>query len=630
MKNWQLDGDVLKLSSHGELLNVSVEQIYTTFIESSPNMKNQKYLELGVVSKLAFSKNPVKVYTIPQIDNSLGKIVVRFIAQSQMGDQFYISKSALFCGHVVNKNTWFPLDPSSPSDTQDLLHKFDVDIDTGEIKTFRGIINLRKEALKVGLTVDNLSDDALKKVIFERTKISTPIGINAILYPYQCDGWRWINFVIQEQLGGILGDEMGLGKTLQIICALNNLFENINTNALIIAPGSLLENWIREFTKFSPKIHILKHHGPERTGSPAELKKYKVVLTSYDSIIRDISLFRMLNWNVVVLDEAQNIKNPNSIRAKAVKKLPRNAGVAVTGTPIENSIIDLWSIMDFIVPNYLGDLKSYITNYSDIGSTAELEPLVKPLILRRRVSEVATELPKRIDITELLEMQGDESLKYEETRLSIKSKLDKSVTLVTLNKLRQYCAHPELIGVYNANNWTNFTKFKRLQELLEEIFSLKEKVIVFTSFRAMANKIVNMTKNKFNLEANYLDGRIKTDERQPVIDKFELNPNSALLVLNPRAGGTGLNITAANHVIHYNPEWNPAIVDQASARAYRRGQTQPVTVRHLIYLNTVENVILERLNRKRKIANSTILGVKGNESDFTDIIASLERSPYIH
>ena len=628
MKYWKLDGDVLKLSVQGELFNASTEYIYTTFIEQPSNSKFQDSPELGDAEKLSFSKKTLRVLAIPEISSDKESFEAKFIACSQTGGQFNISYSALKNGHVVNKNTWFPLEPSETADTLELLRKSDFDFETGEIKTLLGVLNLKKAGLNSGQITDKISDETLKKIIIEKTKIYVPVGINASLYPYQSAGWRWLNFIIQEQLGGILGDEMGLGKTLQIICALKNTLDADNSNVLVIVPSSLLENWVREIAKFCPDVQVLKHHGPIRTGSPNELRKYELVITSYETVIRDISLYEMIKWRVVVLDEAQNIRNPNSLRTKTVKKIPRSVGLAVTGTPIENRILDLWSIIDFVVPNYLGDLKKFTSEYIDeITDLSELEQLVKPLILRRKVSEVATDLPDRIDITEFLELNESESLKYEETRLKIKAECGMSQTLVTLVKLRQFCAHPDLIKRDFAEKWVNFSKFNRLLELLEEIFGLNEKVIVFTSYRIMADKIIDITRIQFGIEAKVIDGRLNIDERQPLIDKFESDKKSALLVLNPRAGGTGLNITAANHVIHYNPEWNPALVDQASARVYRRGQTRPVTIRQLIYLGTVEEVINERLERKRLVANAVIQGVRGNENDYTDIVAALEKSP---
>ena len=351
-------------------------------------------------------------------------------------------------------------------------------------------------------------------------------------------------------------------------------------------------------------------------------------MSSYDTVVRDLSLLKMIEWNVVVADEAQNIRNPEALRSKSLKQIGRKVGLAVTGTPIENRLRDLWSIMDFAVPGFLGDLRNFENLYSEnVAGAAVLEPLVSPLILRRRVSEVADDLPDRIDIPEVLELSEAETDKYDELRAMIVSDYGASATLVSLGKLRQFCAHPIIVRRDTCLGLESFSKFERLKDLLEEIFALEEKALVFTSYTKMADLIAGMASRELGAMAEILDGRTEINDRQPLIDMFSGYAGPAVLVLNPRAGGTGLNITAAKHVIHYNPEWNPALEDQASARAYRRGQIHPVTVRRLIYSGTVEEVIDERLRRKRKIAGRAVIGVEGTEEDYRDILAALERSP---
>jgi SNF2 family DNA or RNA helicase len=285
--------------------------------------------------------------------------------------------------------------------------------------------------------------------------------------------------------------------------------------------------------------------------------------------------------------------------------------------------------MDFVVPGYLGDLRSFEARYGeDADAAAALEPLISPLMLRRRVAEVASDLPERIDIPEFLELGEAEASAYDEMRTAIFEEYGAAATLVSLGKLRQFCAHPGIVddGRHAAGN--EFSKFERLKELLEEVFLRREKALVFTSYTKMADRIAAMAVSSFGAMAATLDGRLDIEDRQPTIDRFSAFEGPAVLVPNPRAGGSGLNITAANHVIHYNPEWNPALEDQASARAHRRGQQRPVTVRRLIYAGTVEEVIDERLTRKRGIADAAIMGIRGREDDYADILTALERSPF--
>ena len=502
--------------------------------------------------------------------------------------------------------------------------------ENGMPRTLRGFLRLKKVASEGGPVVDELGNDALKYLLSKHVGTGRPENIQAQLYPYQCDGWLWLGFIIREQLGGLLADEMGLGKTLQVISALRDPGGEVSAGgALVIAPGSLLENWMREIAKFCPDFRAYKHQGAMRTGSPSDLKGFNVVVTSYDTVIRDLSLLKMIDWNVVILDEAQNIRNPETLRTKSVKEINRRVGLAVTGTPVENRLRDLWSIMDFAVPGYLGDLNNFESRYvDDVDAAAALEPLISPLMLRRRVADVATDLPERIDIPEFLEMSESEASAYEGVRREVFEEYGAAATLVSLGRLRQFCTHPDIIGAPSDGPDLAFSKFERLKELLEEIFSRREKALVFTSYTKMADLISEMAVRAFDVMAATLDGRLAIDERQQLIDRFSMHDGPAVLILNPRAGGSGLNITSANHVIHYNPEWNPALEDQASARAYRRGQERPVTVRRLIYAGTVEEAIDERLRRKRDVAEAAIIGTGGQDEEYADILEALQRSPF--
>ena len=517
----------------------------------------------------------------------------------------------------------------SPADTDAiaaLLRDLGLDPETPIPTTLRQCLALRRAAANGGPVINQLCDEVLLN-LSSSDRDARPEGITASLYPYQLRGWQWLRFIISEEAGGLLADEMGLGKTLQIISALRDPGTSTNTGgSLVVAPGSLLENWVREIEKFCPDLHSIKHHGPERTGSPAELRQTDVVITSYETAIRDLSLLRMIRWHAVVLDEAQNIRNPDTRRAKTVKQLRRRVSFAVTGTPVENRLRDLWSIMDFVLPGYLGELSAFEARYSDNDADASsLEPLVSPVILRRRVQEVAKDLPPRIDIPEILELDEDEALAYDDVRAAVHRDYGHAATLVSLIKLRQFCAHPALLD--ERTRFRDYSKFIRLKALLGEVFARHEKVLVFTAFTPMADRIAKMAQNEFGVLSATIDGRLPIPDRQPLIDQFTVYRGPAVLVLNPRAGGTGLNIAAANHVIQYNPEWNPAIEDQAAARAYRRGQERPVTVRRLIIANTVEEVMDERLQRKRDVADNAIIGVRGERGDYRDIMAALTRSP---
>ena len=461
--------------------------------------------------------------------------------------------------------------------------------------------------------------------------LSHKYGFRANLYPYQKTGISWLKSISEERLGCVLADEMGLGKTLQIFAVLSFYIIKWKLPSLVIAPATLLENWRREFAQFSPEITVCVHSGSERTGFPSQLKNYNIVVCSYDTAVRDQGLLGMLEWGFVVLDEAQAIKNPETRRAIAVKGLKRRIAIAVTGTPVENRLIDLWSIMDFTCAGLLGTLEVFEKNFgNDNRSAEELEAVVSPLILRRRVADVATDLPKKIIISQAVNMSDNEIREYELLRQQVINEYGKSATFVSLLRLRQYCTHPLIVKsnfAVSTSSVLGSSKYCRLLEILEEIFSNCEKVIVFTSFIGMSNIFSEDIPLRFNVPIWKINGRTPVGDRQNLVDQFSEVVGAAILVLNPKAAGTGLNITAANHVIHYTLEWNPAVEDQATARAFRRGQTLPVTVHRLFYPDSVEEIINDRLRRKRQLAETAVVGTEASELDMADIANAIKISP---
>lgn len=528
-------------------------------------------------------------------------------------------------GHVVLSNTWFPIDGSAAADTLQLLS--DARTAPGVLRSLPGFLRIRKAAAEGSVVEDTIGDRSVSPLAFISMGDDAP-RVNATLYPYQLAGWRWLRFIRSEGLGGLLADEMGLGKSLQVISVIRDPGHDAAGPCLIVSPGSLLENWRREIARFAPTLTTLKHHGPSRTGRPADLEGFNVVITSYDNVVRDNSLLSMIEWDMVVLDEAQFIRNPDAQRTKAVKHLRRRVGLAVTGTPIENRLLDMWSIADFVLPDQLGSRKSFEERFADDMDAARLlEAEVSPFMLRRRVSEVAQDLPPRIDIPQVVELSDQEVSEYDQVRERIADEYGAAATLVSLTELRRFCAHPSLLSGSSTRDPLQFSKFQRLDEILREIFLQGEKALVFTSFTAMADMVARHVGSTLHAFAGVIDGRLPIDDRQPLIDEFSSVRGAAAMILNPRAGGAGLNITAANHVIHYNPEWNPALEDQASARAHRRGQELPVTVHRLLVADTVEDIISERLDRKRALADTAVVGVVGHEDDYADIISALSRSP---
>lgn len=423
---------------------------------------------------------------------------------------------------------------------------------------------------------------------------------------------------------------MGLGKTLQIITLITQHI-NQGKQFLIVAPVTLLENWRREFQKFAPAVKVLVHHGSTRTGFYKNFLPYDVVIISYGTATSDLAILNMVKWHLVVLDEAQNIKNPEASRTRAVKNVNRDIGIAVTGTPFENHMTDLWSLVDFIAPGVLGKLSEFTRNYSDTYESAlKIESVLSPLMVRRRVADVAKDLPERVNIPEVLLMDDQESLMYENERQNIINVLgSKKATLTTLQKLRMFCTHPYLLQENNLfTSPDKFSaKYRRMCEILSEIIKNQEKAILFTSYTGMFDILLSDIPARFNIPVYAINGNTPVEQRQPIVDMFSNIQGAALLVLNPRAAGTGLNITAANYVIHYNLEWNPALEDQASARAHRRGQIKTVFVYRLYYANTVEQIVNERIELKRNLSETAVIGVTGKQENRDDILNALLLSP---
>ncbi|WP_239616375.1 DEAD/DEAH box helicase [Cohnella mopanensis] len=525
--------------------------------------------------------------------------------------------------YILINDTWHPFVKGIFEEIKNLLIQAGI-MTVGKITI--------KQYLYIRNTASHLLQDEVGTMLLDKNTIlpelseDIPLFVGR-LYPYQYQGYRWLKMISEEEAGCILADEMGLGKTAQVIALLAYEKTIRQSVSLVIAPVTLMENWRRELEKFAPQLKVMIHQGTKRTGFYQNLQNYDVVITTYDSVLRDLSMIQMIKWNLVVLDEAQAIKNPSAKRTVAVKQVPRRVSIAVTGTPVENRLTDLWSITDFALPSFLGDLSQFQKKFSDdLDGAKSLEPTVSPIMLRRRVNEVAKDLPQRINIPQVLKMEKNEAIKYEMLRKQIIDEHGKNASLIALIKLRIYCTHPMLYSG-KSEDPALFIKYMRMLEIIEEIIANKEKILIFTSFTKMSDILVGDLFNRFGIYCDFIDGRVPISDRQQKIDIYSKIEDSAILVLNPRAAGAGLNITAANHVIHYNLEWNPAIEDQASARSYRRGQTRPVNIYKLFYASTVEEAMNDRLERKRMVSETAIVGIDGSKNDYLDILKAMTLTP---
>lgn len=510
--------------------------------------------------------------------------------------------------------------------------------DHDDLKFGEAINLLRNPELLIAVEASESFLGAGDKYSENIEELPTIQGLNATLFPFQAKGVSWMHRTILLKGGLILADEMGLGKTLQIIALLAIDVPRKDSPALIICPTSLIANWVREFSRFAPGMTLLVHRGPERTGDYTKLQKTNIVITTYETAVNDISIFSAFEWSWVICDEAQAIKNPSSNRRACIASIPRRRAIPMTGTPVENTLLDLWSLTDFAIPGLLGTKSEFEHDYQDTYESAkELSKITESIILKRRVDQVATDLPERIEIDIPLELDEQLAAHYRSVREETVAKYPVAGDLVATLQLQMVCAHhwlrkhdsdnfddSETIVDRNSNLPLLTPKMERLVELMEEVFLNRKKVIVFAIFNQCADLIREASHSLPKAYWGTINGSTPQQQRQQIIDEFSDHLGPACLILNPKAAGAGLNITAATVVIHYTPVWNPAIELQASARAHRRGQKHPVTIYRLFYEDTIERVMIDRAQWKRELGNEiTPLATR----DSSDLAKALQIEP---
>jgi len=488
------------------------------------------------------------------------------------------------------------------------------------------VVRIRFDATLPCRLVDDFSITADNLALPDASS-SDEVQLDATLYPYQEFGVAYLITLADQDLGCILGDEMGLGKTLQIIGLLEDQRARHMGPSLVLAPATVLENWRRELRRFAPALKVLPHSGPNRTGSRATLEVADVVVTSYETALRDEPMLAQVSWNVLVLDEAQAIKSPKAQRTLLAKRLPRRVSIAVTGTPVENKLEDLWSLTDFTVKGLLGSLADFAARYTGTARDVEdLASVVAPILLRRRIADVAADLPELIETPQFLSSDPIFAEEYELVRKAGREG-DHSAQLGAIQRLRMLAA-----GSVASDDGSSLIQEKdtRLLEILGEIAESKQKALIYCSFTQALDRLEDVLSScGFINYVEKIDGRTPVASRQFIVDEFGSALGTGVLLLNPRAAGTGLNITAANHVIHFNAEWNPAVTDQASRRAFRRGQSLPVTVHHLLYAGTIEEAMWIRAHGKRVLAEAA-LTYTDPDLNPSDLSWALEFTPVVH
>jgi SNF2 family DNA or RNA helicase len=435
-------------------------------------------------------------------------------------------------------------------------------------------------------------------------------SLKKTLRPYQTTGVAWLLHLFRNQLGGILADEMGLGKTLQALAFLSTLRQEqgFSTVSLVVCPATLLENWKREAERFCPEFSTYIHHGSKRTEDDKALSKHDLVITSYGTLVRDVELFESIPFLCVIGDEAQHLKNRKTNNAKAMSSLTSEGRVLLTGTPIENSVSDLLSLLEFLLPGARPSLPSSSRGDERIWHEQRILKESAPYLLRRSKKEVAPELPDKIEQILYVDMTEDQQECYAHIRQSAETELDKMAdtgasdgamrmkTLTQLLRLRQTCCDPRLINPEFPPDQS--AKMNAFRELLYNCLEGEHRMLVFSQFV----KVLELLKAELEaagLPFCYLDGSSK--DRMAQVDRFQEDETVPVFLISLKAGGTGLNLTAADVVVHFDPWWNPAAEAQASDRAHRIGQDKQVTVYKLITSGTVEENVLQLQKGKRKL-----------------------------
>lgn len=519
--------------------------------------------------------------------------------------------------HVILDDQWYPLFEGSLAEIRDVLSKLSIPLYEGlDVASYLTCIR-KPEALDRLQIRWKYDAKEWADRDYEAHEQLSPAHFVATLFDYQEKGSNWLSMMASYGTGMILGDGMGLGKTIQIIKAVCDLLERKpSARVLIICPTALIENWRREFAKFTLGVDVITHVGPNRTGDYRRIDS-TVALTTYDTARIDRSILNQISWDLMVLDEAQFIKNPNSKRSNAIKSINRKVGIAVTGTPFENHMTDIWSLMDFCLPGYLGSKAAFDACYQDEEDSAyALGELIAPLLLRRKLSDIPNNLPDLIKLPMPIALASSEAEDYEARKNEY---TDNGATLGAINRLIN-----DLSYLPGSQRGISNLKYEYLDTVLEEVLANGEKIIVFAERLLSIDNLVNRYKDFTPIFT--LTGQTSLSERQLVIDDFSDIQGAAMLISNPTVGGAGLNITAANHIFHFSPQWNPAKIDQADARAHRHGQKKTVITHYPYYAGTVEEYMWEKVSKKRDLASAVTVGNKG-DSNANDIVAALNMSP---
>jgi SNF2 family DNA or RNA helicase len=531
------------------------------------------------------------------------------------------------------RGEWVEIQPEQLKAALDFLKKGDDAIPLRQlIQLSLGALELPAELPFHGTTGSGWAADLVRDISgeFKYEEIPTAPEFHGELRPYQQRGFSWLHFLSQWGLGACLADDMGLGKTVQTLAMIQKRWDDSEPSqrkpVLLICPMSVVGNWQREASRFTPNLPVVVHHGAGRKKDTSFIQTAKsaaIVLSSYSLLARDITFLRDVPWQGIVLDEAQNIKNPSTNQARAALALDAGFKIGLTGTPVENNVGDLWSLMQFLNPGLLGDLKQFRSNFlipiqvdKDEEAADRLRRLTSPFILRRLKTDknIISDLPEKLEMKVFCNLTKEQASLYsavvKDTQKAIEESEGierKGMVLALLSKLKQICNHPAQFLHDDSSIAGRSGKLLRISEMLEEALQVGDRALIFTQFAEMGEMLKTYLQETFAQEVLFLHGGVTKTKRERLVDRFQNDADAPqIFILSLKAGGVGLNLTRANQVFHYDRWWNPAVENQATDRAFRIGQTKAVQVHKFVCGGTLEEKIDQMIEDKKALAENVI------------------------
>ena len=626
-------------------VDLTTEEAYNFLSEQSLHLQSADF---GVVAPPWWKKRTQRLTTKIEIDSSVFEgqhlmgfdSVVDFSWKASVGNRTLTEQA--FRKLVKDKIALLPIDGHwvevKPEDLWETVHFFE-DRDTSGKMTLGEAMHLGMKNKELKSVLDDVAFDyegSLSQLFASQEdslpEVTQPLTLNGQLRPYQLRGMSWLIFNDRLGFGACLADDMGLGKTVQLLSLILHERETSkipmhSKPTLLVCPMSVVGNWFREAARFTPNLRVMIHHGASRHGKhifSQLFNSYDLIITTYHLVNRDQHIFGEINWHRVALDEAQNIKNPSAQQTQAIQKIKTTRRIALTGTPVENKLSELWSIMEFLNPGYLGSLKNFqakfavpIERQNDQQKAKLLRQLTRPFILRRLKTDkrIIQDLPEKIEMKVYCDLTEEQAAIYEAYSRKQLEEIEKAdgikrnqLVLTTLMKLKQICNHPIHFLADETPVEERSGKLMRLEEMLEEALEEGDSSLIFTQFTQMGMILQTYLQKKFNQEVLFMHGGVTQEKRQDMVDRFQSGKGPKLFILTVKTGGTGLNLTVATHVFHFDRWWNPAVENQATDRAFRIGQHSNVQVHKMISIGTLEDRIDQMIEHKKQLAENVIGG----------------------